>query len=113
MTSGPPDIFGLDLDAASRCRHWHSPLDIVAMRFKCCGKFFACADCHEALAGHSIERWTPADTEQVVARCGQCGLCMTLSGYLTCDDSCPGCRAPFNPGCRKHRGIYFEPDISG
>ena len=42
-------VFGVGVDrrSESRCDHWHSELDIVAIKFLCCGKFYACRSCHD------------------------------------------------------------------
>lgn len=101
-------VLGVDLDAETRCVHWRSPLDIVAIRMKCCGHYYACKDCHEALADHPIIVWPRAEWGTPAVMCGACGTQMTVAGYLGCDDACPSCRAPFNPGCRLHRHFYFE-----
>ena len=48
--SKPPDsppVFGRDLDPQTRCAHWHSPLDIIAIKMKCCGAYWACRECHD------------------------------------------------------------------
>jgi uncharacterized CHY-type Zn-finger protein len=111
-----PAVHGLDLDPQTRCRHWHSPLDIVALKMRCCGLYWACRDCHDALADHPATLW-PTDTFDTPAiLCGACGGELTIRDYLECEDRCPGCGAGFNPGCRLHRGLYFEgpletPDI--
>ncbi len=100
-------VHGLDLDPETRCKHWHSTLDIVAIRMKCCGLYYACKDCHEALAGHDIETWPEADWSAKAVLCGACGNEMSIREYLSRNDVCPSCSAPFNPGCRHHRRFYF------
>src|ERR1700735_1462621 len=50
-----PEVRGIELDAQSRCAHYSSPLDIVAIKMKCCGGYFACKECHAALADHVLE----------------------------------------------------------
>ena len=40
--------------------------------------------------------------------CGACGTQLTVRQYLACDNRCPACAAPFNPGCRLHYRFYFE-----
>ena len=42
------------IDAEGRCKHWHSPLDVVANKCATCGKFFACALCHAELTDHEF-----------------------------------------------------------
>jgi len=107
------DVFGIELDAETRCAHWHSPLDIVAIRMKCCDRYFACKDCHDALASHAIERWPPSEWQARAIMCGACGTELTIQSYLDGNDACPNCRAAFNPGCRRHRRFYFEVEPGG
>ena len=104
-----PVIHGLDVDGQGRCRHWHSPLDIVANRFACCGEYYACYQCHDALAGHPRIPWSDPDSPAVM--CGICRHQMTEAEYGRAMESteprCPSCGARFNPGCRLHHDIYF------
>ena len=106
--SARPDVRGLDLDAETRCAHWRSPLDIVALKMRCCGVYYACRDCHDALAGHAAEVWPRATWDTPAVLCGACGTELSIAAYLACDDRCPACAAPFNPGCKLHRHLYFE-----
>jgi len=103
-----PEVRGINLDHETRCAHWHSPRDIIAIKMKCCGLFYACKDCHDALAGHSIEVWPRAEFDTLAILCGACGMEMRVRDYLRCADACPACGAGFNPGCRSHRHFYFE-----
>jgi uncharacterized CHY-type Zn-finger protein len=103
-----PDVRGVDLDAQTRCAHWRSPLDIVAIRMRCCGDWYACKDCHDALAGHPAEVWPRAAFDQPAVLCGACGSQLSVRQYLACESRCPACAAPFNPGCRLHHRFYFE-----
>jgi uncharacterized CHY-type Zn-finger protein len=107
MPSLPHEVRGIDLDAATRCAHYRTELDIIAIRMKCCGVYYACKDCHEALAGHAIDVWPQSEWTQAAVLCGACGYEMTINEYKASNDKCPRCRAPFNPGCRKHYGFYF------
>jgi uncharacterized CHY-type Zn-finger protein len=112
MSALPPanrfDVRGLDLDPQSRCAHWHSPLDIVALQLRCCAPYWACRDCHDALAGHAAQVWPKAEWHAPAVLCGACGTTMSIAAYLASDDRCPTCAAPFNPGCKRHRHLYFE-----
>ncbi|HUZ13783.1 MAG TPA: CHY zinc finger protein [Caulobacteraceae bacterium] len=105
-----PDVVGLDLDDQARCRHYATRLDIVAIRMRCCGVYYACKDCHEALAGHAIEVWPAAEWDRPAVLCGACAHEMSVRQYLDCGDRCPACGAPFNPGCRTHHHFYFDLD---
>ena len=101
-------VLGVDLDPQTRCAHWHSALDIVAIKMRCCGEWYACKDCHDALADHPIRAWPRREWDQPAVLCGACGGTMDVSAYLACEDRCPACDAAFNPGCRLHRHFYFE-----
>lgn len=50
-------IHGLTVDNESRCEHYHTPLDIIAIKFKCCDKFYPCYKCHNECEKHDIKRW--------------------------------------------------------
>lgn len=102
-----PLVHGIELDGQTRCAHWRSTLDIVAIRMRCCGLYYACKDCHEALAGHFIETWPESEWDAKAVLCGACSGEMSIREYLACNDACPSCGAAFNPGCRLHRHFYF------
>lgn len=51
------NIHGLTVDYESRCTHYHTPLDIIAIKFKCCNKFYSCYKCHNENENHEIIRW--------------------------------------------------------
>jgi len=102
-----PEVRGIDLDSETRCAHWRSPLDIVAIKMKCCGVYYACKDCHDVLAGHAIETWRGSERDTLAVLCGACGAEMSIGRYLGCADACPSCGAGFNPGCRSHHHFYF------
>lgn len=102
-----PPVHGLDLDPQTRCVHWRSPLDIVAIRMRCCGAYYACRDCHDALADHAAQVWPRAEWDQAAILCGACGRELSVSAYLASEDRCPSCGAGFNPGCKTHRHLYF------
>ena len=103
-----PEVIGLDLDAQTRCRHYRSPRDVVAIKTKCCGVYYACKDCHDAVADHPIVAWPLHERGAKAVLCGVCGHEMTVRAYLESDNKCPNCGASFNPGCRSHHHFYFE-----
>jgi uncharacterized CHY-type Zn-finger protein len=108
------DVRGVDVDSQTRCDHYHLPVDVIAIKMKCCGVFYACKECHEALAGHPIRIWPHSEWEERAVLCGVCSYKLTIHEYMHCDDRCPQCLANFNPGCRNHYQFYFEtlnPDI--
>jgi uncharacterized CHY-type Zn-finger protein len=102
-----PDVRGVNLDAQTRCAHYRSALDIVAIKMKCCSIYFACKDCHAALADHSLEPWPREQWQQHAVLCGACGSELTIEQYIESSDRCPPCGAPFNPRCREHHADYF------
>lgn len=106
--SARPDVRGIAVDGETRCAHWRSVLDIVAIKMACCGVYYACKDCHDALAGHEARVWPRARWDETAVLCGVCGGEMSVRQYLGCADRCPSCGAAFNPGCRHHHHFYFE-----
>lgn len=102
------EVRGIGLDANTRCAHYRSELDIVAIKLKCCGIYYACKDCHEALAGHAIDLWPEAEWDRPAVLCGTCQTEITIREYMKCGSRCPACGAAFNPGCRKHYRFYFD-----
>jgi uncharacterized CHY-type Zn-finger protein len=107
MTTEFPAVRGLHLDAHTRCFHHRTALDVIAIRMKCCGLYYACKDCHHALAGHAIELWPRTEWDQKAVLCGVCRTEMAIHDYLESGHRCPACRASFNPGCSNHYGFYF------
>jgi uncharacterized CHY-type Zn-finger protein len=103
-----PAVQGVDLDPQTRCGHYHSALDIVALKLRCCRTYYACRECHDELAAHLAEVWPISERDQTAILCGACGSEMSIRAYLDSNDRCPACAAPFNPGCRKHYHLYFE-----
>lgn len=108
-----PKVLGVDVDAQTRCAHYASPFDIVAIRMRCCGDYYACKDCHDALAGHAIRLWPRAEWSEKAILCGACGETLSIEAYVSGDNRCPACGAPFNPGCRNHHHLYFEATAPG
>jgi len=103
-----PEVRGLSLDAQTRCVHWAGPRDIVAIKMKCCGVYYACKDCHDALAGHALQPWPQSEWDTRAILCGACGHELTIREYFDCADTCLACGAGFNPGCRRHHHFYFD-----
>ena len=103
-----PPVRGLDLDPQTRCAHWHSELDVIAIKMRCCGTYYACRECHDELAGHPAEVWPRAQWDEAAILCGACRSELSVQAYLACENRCPSCGAGFNPGCRKHKHLYFE-----
>jgi len=103
-----PAVHGVAVDGQTRCAHWRSEVDIVAIQMRCCGLYYACRQCHDEIAGHAAQVWPVADWDQAAVLCGACGGEMSVKDYLACASRCPACGAPFNPGCAGHHHLYFE-----
>ena len=101
-------VYGIDVDPETRCAHWHSSLDIVAIKFKCCGEFYSCYECHNAVADHAAQQWLAEEFSRLAILCGRCRSQLKISEYLTSSAACPRCSAAFNPGCAKHYDLYFR-----
>jgi len=98
---------GIEVDRQTRCVHYPSAVDIVAIKMRCCGVYYACKDCHIALAGHAIAVW-PRGEGRSGRFCAGLRAEMTDSEYLDCESPVPGLRGGFNPGCKGHWEFYFE-----
>lgn len=101
-------VRGVDVDPETRCVHYDSPRDVVAIRFACCDTFYPCFECHEAVADHDAAVWPAGSEEEPAVLCGVCGRVLTVREYVADDDACPDCGADFNPGCREHYPLYFH-----
>lgn len=105
------EVRGLAVTPLTQCFHWHSERDIIAIRHKCCGEYYACISCHEGLTArdHQPEVWPKSEWQATKAvLCGSCRKELTVEEYMKCRNVCPGCSAQFNPGCALHYGLYFE-----
>ncbi|SES40335.1 CHY zinc finger protein [Salipaludibacillus aurantiacus] len=101
-------VKGKVVDAETRCSHYHSERDRIAIKFKCCGTYYPCIHCHHETAGHSVERWPAEEFWQKAVLCGACGTELTIEQYMQSSTHCPACNKSFNPGCQTHHHLYFE-----
>lgn len=99
---------GVGVDAETRCHHYQTAKDVIAIKFACCETYYPCFQCHEAIADHEPTQW-PCDrcTEPAVL-CGSCRTELTVTEYFDAAHQCPHCDSDFNPGCYSHRSLYFE-----
>jgi uncharacterized CHY-type Zn-finger protein len=102
------EVNGVDVDPQTRCAHYHGNMDIIAIKFKCCERWFPCYECHSAIADHESVTWPAAEREALAILCGACGRQLSIIQYLDCDSTCPACGNKFNPGCANHCHLYFE-----
>ncbi|WP_353960505.1 CHY zinc finger protein [Ferruginibacter paludis] len=101
-------VKGIQVDESSRCFHYHSILDIVAIRFKCCNEYYSCIYCHEAKSNHQVIVWNKNEFDIRAILCGNCNTELTIREYLNSNNSCPFCNSSFNPKCVNHHMHYFE-----
>jgi uncharacterized CHY-type Zn-finger protein len=109
-TNAPKKINGKPIDNETRCVHYHSSLDIIAIKMKCCNEYFPCIDCHNETTHHLVQRWQKDEFNTKAILCGFCKKEMSIQQYLNSNHLCPYCNAAFNPGCRNHHHLYFEID---
>jgi len=105
--AAPITVHGISVNEQTQCAHYHTNRDIIAIRFKCCDKFYACIHCHEDIAGHESTRWSEDERETRAVLCGKCRSTLSIAEYLACENFCPRCGAGFNPGCAQHHHLYF------
>ncbi|MBY0479396.1 MAG: hypothetical protein K2Q24_17245 [Chitinophagaceae bacterium] len=103
-------VKGNIIDNATRCTHYHSANDIIAIRFNCCNEYYPCYQCHEETAGHAATVWPKTEWNTKAILCGNCKQELNIAAYMQSGNHCPHCKAAFNPNCSKHYHLYFETD---
>jgi uncharacterized CHY-type Zn-finger protein len=102
------EVRGSILDDETRCSHYHSDKDRIAIRFYCCGIYYPCYQCHEEHGCAETKVWPKTQFGEKGILCGSCKQELTIAEYLNCHSVCPECGADFNPGCNLHKHLYFE-----
>ena len=108
LTDVVPEVIGAMPENQLRCKHWHSELDIIALKMKCCNTFYSCIDCHSEATDHPPQQWERSEFDEKAVLCGSCNTLLTIDQYLTCGSTCPHCQAKFNPRCDNHYHYYFN-----
>ena len=103
-------IKGKPIDDETRCVHYHSSLDIIAIKIKCCNDYYPCITCHNETTDHPVQRWQKNEFNTKAILCGSCKNEMSIHQYLNSHHQCQFCNAAFNPGCSNHYHLYFETD---
>lgn len=47
-----PKVYGATVDQETRCTHYNTPFDVIAIKFKCCHKYYPCFKCHNESEKH-------------------------------------------------------------
>ena len=92
----------------TRCQHYHSERDIIAIKLKCCQKFYSCILCHNLCEDHEPITWRLIEFDEEAIFCGNCKSLLSIQRYLDCNSVCPVCCADFNPRCSNHYHYYFD-----
>lgn len=103
-----PKVYGKVIDDKTRCEHYQSPVDIIAIKFKCCDKYYPCHQCHEETADHAAQVWDKDERDTKAILCGVCKTELTINEYMNSGNECPNCKSSFNPNCSKHYHLYFK-----
>lgn len=100
-------VYGNTIDDQTRCSHYHNKVDVIAIKFKCCNKYYPCFKCHNENENHKVVVWPKNEFGKKAILCGVCKKELTIEAYLRAN-SCPFCHTPFNPACEKHYDHYFD-----
>ncbi len=106
--SESPEVRGVEIDSQTRCVHYCKPVDVIAIKMRCCGVYYSCKYCHDELAGHRVEVWPQREWSEKAVLCGCCRTELSINDYMASDAECPVCQAQWNRGCRHHYHFYFE-----
>lgn len=100
-------VKGKVIDNQTRCSHYHTDLDIIAIKFKCCDTYYPCYSCHAETTDHKPQTWEVSERDEKAILCGVCGHQLTVQEYMDSNNTCPLCQSSFNPNCKKHYDLYF------
>lgn len=96
------------VDKETRCEHYYTKNDIIAIKFYCCGNYFPCYLCHEKYGCGYHTVWPREHFNQKSILCGACKDELTIHEYFNNENRCPSCGAQFNAGCILHHHLYFD-----
>ena len=102
-----PEVFGPTVDDHTRCVHYATELDIIAIRFACCDRYYPCHLCHSETADHPAQQWPRERWDQPAILCGNCWTELTISAYKAVD-ACSECGAASSPRCEAHSNSILQ-----
>ena len=103
-------MYGKCIGNETRCIHWNSDLDIIAIKFACCNEYYPCYPCHiEREKDHKPKQWIKDkwNTTKTIL-CGKCKHQFTINEFNNCNNVYFNCNSKFNPGCRNHYHLHFN-----
>ena len=100
-------VYGHIIDNQTRCKHYATDKDIIAIKFKCCNKYYPCYKCHNECESHTISVWNKEEFNELAILCGVCKTEQPINLYMD-NGKCINCNSIFNDGCKKHYHLYFE-----
>lgn len=106
------EVQGLLVDDETRCVHYSTETDRIAIKFYCCDTYYPCHLCHEETGCGHHAVWPVNQFDEKAILCGSCGHELTIYEYFQSSYQCPSCKANFNPGCSLHKELYFENEAS-
>lgn len=114
FTKGVSDMYSFQhfvsgaIDNETRCSHYYSEKDRIAIKFYCCGTYYSCYTCHAELGCGHASVWPKELFKEKAILCGACGTETSIVDYLGNHEACMTCKKWFNPGCSFHAHLYFE-----
>lgn len=100
-------VYGSVIDNETRCTHYHTEKDIIAIKFACCNRYYPCYKCHQEATNHAMKRWPKERFDTYAILCGVCHTEIAIENYMN-SSQCPICHVRFNDRCELHYPIYFE-----
>lgn len=101
-------VKGKLVDDQTRCEHYYSEQDIIAIKFKCCDTYYPCFECHQETTNHQTLVWNKNEFDTLAILCGNCKQEISIQEYIQSNHQCPNCKSHFNPKCSNHYHLYFE-----
>jgi uncharacterized CHY-type Zn-finger protein len=99
-------VYGKPVDEQTRCVHYRTRKDVIAVKFRCCARYYPCFLCHEECADHPAMVWPANQWQERAILCGVCRTELTIADYRA-SKRCPSCAAEFNEACSNHAHLYF------
>ena len=105
------EIYGKPVDEQTRCVHYRTHKDVIAVKFNCCGNYYPCFRCHEECSDHPVKLWPEDQWQERAILCGVCRTELSIVEYRA-STRCPACSSEFNEACSSHAHLYFDTSSS-